>query len=142
MAPEDTQYPRAGKSADPGGKIPSTDAAAGQALTVEVAYATPGRQVILRLQVPPGTTAAQAVDASGVRQQFADIGSHPQLGIFSCKIPLDHVLASGDRVEIYRPLLLDPKQSRREKAELQRRSQRQSEQQRANKHQNGRKKHP
>jgi hypothetical protein len=129
-------------SADPAGKIPSTDSAAGQALTVEVAYATPGRQVILRVQVPPGTTVAQAIDASGVRQQFADVGAHPPVGIFSCKVALDHVLASGDRVEIYRPLLLDPKQSRRQKAELQRRSQQQSEQQRANKQRNGRKKHP
>jgi hypothetical protein len=98
--------------------------------------------VILRVQVPPGTTVAQAIDASGVRQRFADIGAHPPVGIFSGKVALDHVLASGDRVEIDRPLLLDPKQSRREKAELQRRSQQQSEQQRANKQRNGRKKHP
>jgi uncharacterized protein len=132
MAPEDSQYPRAGTSAHADPQSPSADAVAGEALTVEVAYATPGRQVILRVQVPPGTTVAQAIDASGVRQRFTDIGAHPPVGIFSRKIALDHVLASGDRVEIYRPLLLDPKQSRRQKAELQRRSQQRS----------ARKKHP
>jgi len=142
MAPEDSQYPRAGTSAHVGPQRPSRDAAAAEALTVEVAYATPGRQVILRVQVPPGTTVAQAIDASGVRQQFADIGAHPPVGIFSGKVALDHVLASGDRVEIYRPLLLDPKQSRRQKAELQRRSQQRPEQHRSDKHRSARKKHP
>ena len=118
MAPEDSSYRRTGTSAHVGAQSPSTDTVTGKALTVEVAYATPGRQVIVRVQVPPGTTVAQAIDASGVRQRFADIGAHPPVGIFSSKVALGHVLASGDRVEIYRPLLLDPKQSRRQKAEM------------------------
>jgi putative ubiquitin-RnfH superfamily antitoxin RatB of RatAB toxin-antitoxin module len=142
MALEDSPYRRAGTGAHAAPHSPSTDAVAGEALTIEVAYATPGRQVILRVQVPPGTTVAQAIDASGVRQRFADISAHPPVGIFSCKVALDHVLASGDRVEIYRPLLLDPKQSRRQKAELQRRSQQRPEQQRSDKQRSARKKHP
>jgi len=131
MAPEDRQGLRAGTSADKVLKSPSEDAVAAGGLAVEVAYATPVRQVILRLQVPPGTTVAEAIDASGVREQFAEIGAHPVVGIFSCKVALDHVLASGDRVEIYRPLLVDPKQSRRQRAELQRNSQQRSGQPRA-----------
>lgn len=118
MAPEDRQHPRASLS---------VDAFAGETLAVEVAYATPARQVILRLQLPPGTTVAEAIDVSGVREQFAEIGPLPVVGIFSCKVPMNRVLASGDRVEIYRPLLIDPKQSRRQKAELQKSGQQRSE---------------
>jgi len=97
-------------------------------LQVEVAYATPDRQLILKLQVPPGTSVAGAIEASGVRQQFAEIGPHPVVGIFSCKVPLDYQLAGGDRVEIYRPLLVDPKLSRRQRVEQQRAGQQRAQQ--------------
>jgi len=98
----------------------SDEAGAGSLLQVEVAFATPEKQVILKLQVPPGTTVAEAIDASGVRHQFAGIEAQPVVGIFSRKVPLDCKLADGDRVEIYRPLLIDPKQSRRQRVEQQR----------------------
>lgn len=114
-------------SASTGLKQPFRDGGgAGSLLQVEVAYATPEKQVILQLQVPPGTTVAEAIEASGVRQQFAEIDKQPVVGIFSYKVPLEHQIAGGDRVEIYRPLLLDPKLSRRLKVEQQR-----SEQKRA-----------
>jgi len=108
----------------------SEDRMAGM-LQVEVAYATPGRQLILKLQVLPGTTVAEAIEASGLRQQFAEIGPHPVVGIFSCKVPLDYKLGGGDRVEIYRPLLIDPKLSRRQRVEQQRVEQQRAGQQRA-----------
>lgn len=84
---------------------------------MEVAYATPGRQLIVKLRVPPGTTVAQAIEISAIRDQFAEIQAQPVVGIFSRKVVLDHVLSAGDRVEIYRPLMADPKEARRQKAE-------------------------
>jgi putative ubiquitin-RnfH superfamily antitoxin RatB of RatAB toxin-antitoxin module len=101
----------------------SPEGVADLSLKVEVAYATPAQQVIVQLQLAPGATVAQAIDASGLRQQFAEIALHPVVGIFSRKVPLDYVLNSGDRVEIYRPLLIDPKLSRRQKVELERKEQ-------------------
>jgi len=89
------------------------------AMEVEVAYARPERQLIVSLQVPAGTTVAQAIDASGIREEFPQIETHPVVGIFSRKVTLDSVLQTGDRVEIYRPLTADPKEMRRRKAEAQ-----------------------
>ena len=88
-----------------------------EALNVEVAYALPQRQRIVRLEVRPGTTVAEAISASGIRDLFPEIGETPDTGIFSRKVSLDQELREGDRVEIYRPLIADPKQVRRQKAE-------------------------
>ena len=90
---------------------------AGQLLGVEVAYASPHRQVILKLTVAPGTTAGQAIDVSGIRDQFPEIGLEPPIGVFSRKVAADYALADGDRVEIYRALRADPKELRRQKAQ-------------------------
>ncbi|HLF30566.1 MAG TPA: RnfH family protein [Xanthomonadales bacterium] len=84
-------------------------------LPVEVAYATPHRQLIVNLQVPAGTTVEQAIEASALRVQFPAIGARPSVGIFSRKVTLDTPLEAGDRVEIYRPLAADPKEARRQK---------------------------
>lgn len=89
-------------------------------LRLEVAYALPERQVIVKLDLPSGSTVRQAIEASGIRRQFPEIESEPVVGIFSRKVDLDHAVEEGDRVEIYRPLLADPKQVRREKAEQER----------------------
>ena len=91
-------------------------------LPVEVVYATPGRQSLLKLSVPHGTTAAQAIEKSGIREQFPEIEPDPVIGIFSRKVALDHVLSAGDRVEIYRPLRADPREARRLKVERERAS--------------------
>ena len=88
-------------------------------IDVEVAYALPQKQVIARARVPQGTTASEAIELSGIRQLFSGIEPQPVVGIFSRKVPLDHPLQAGDRVEIYRPLLADPKEVRRRKAEEQ-----------------------
>ena len=93
---------------------------AGQVLRVEVAYATPARQEIITLNVAPGTTAAQAIEASGIRDRFPEIGAHPPIGIFSRKVSAEHLVTSGDRIEIYRALRADPKEMRRQKARAER----------------------
>ena len=83
-------------------------------LKVEVAYGEPGRQALLEVEVPEGTTVAQAIERSGIREQFPGLEIDPgRVGIFSRKVGMDQVLKAGDRVEIYRPLLIDPKEARR-----------------------------
>lgn len=85
---------------------------------VEVAHARPERQLIIALQVAPGTTALQAVLASGMLDAFPMLERDAlKLGIFSKAVPPSHVLRAGDRVEIYRPLQADPKAVRRQRAE-------------------------
>jgi len=84
---------------------------------VEVAYARPDTQVILSVDVAPETTAIEAVKASGVLSRFPEIDLEKQkLGIFGKVVPKDKVLAEFDRVEIYRPLIADPKTARRKRA--------------------------
>jgi len=90
---------------------------AAELISVEVAYARPERQAIVKLELALGSTVEQAIEASGLRQQFPEIEKEPVAGIFSKKVSLDHLVGPGDRVEIYRPLVADPKQVRREKAE-------------------------
>ena len=88
-----------------------------QMILVEVAYAKPEEQLILRLEVPAGTTALQAIELSGIAQRFPEIDtSNLKLGIFGKLKKPDQVLASGDRVEIYRKLIADPKEVRKQRA--------------------------
>jgi len=93
------------------------EAEPGSLLRVEVAHATPHRQVLLAITVPAGCTVAQAIERSGIRTHFPDLAVDPDaVGIFGRKVPPDQVLREGDRVEIYRPLQTDPKESRRQRA--------------------------
>jgi len=86
-------------------------------MEVEVAYATPEKQVLIRVEVPAGCTVAEAIERSGIRTKFPNIDVNPAaLGIFSRKVSPDHVLRAGDRVEIYRPLIADPKEMRKQRA--------------------------
>jgi putative ubiquitin-RnfH superfamily antitoxin RatB of RatAB toxin-antitoxin module len=88
-----------------------------QTISVEVAYAKPDMQVIIPIHVPQGTTLEQAIELSGVLQQFPEIDlSVNKVGIFGKISKKDHVLRQRDRVEIYRPLIADPKQVRKERA--------------------------
>jgi len=84
---------------------------------VEVAYALPERQLIVAVDVPPETTAMEAIRLSGIEEQFAeiDLGIN-RIGVFGKLCKPDRVLAPGERVEIYRPLKADPKVVRRERA--------------------------
>ncbi|MGM0475564.1 MAG: RnfH family protein [Pseudomonadota bacterium] len=87
-------------------------------ITVEVAYALPKQQVLLSLDVEEGTTAREAVELSGILEQFPDIDldGENKLGVFGKLVKADQVLRRGDRVEINRPLIADPKEVRRQRA--------------------------
>lgn len=83
-------------------------------LRVEVAYARPDRQALLKLRVPSGTTIREAVRLSGIRGEFPEIDlAVSKFGIFGYKAPGDTLVKDGDRVEIYRPLKADPREVRR-----------------------------
>lgn len=87
-------------------------------LKVEVIYATPEQQEIITLSVQSGATIVQAIDQSGVLTKYPEIDlSDNKVGVFSQVKPLDYELKNGDRIEIYRPLIADPKAKRREQAE-------------------------
>lgn len=86
-------------------------------ITVEVVCATPERQVLRRLTMESGSTAIQAVEQSGILQEMPEVAFDPsRLGIFARRVSAETVLQEGDRVEIYRPLTLDPKDARRRRA--------------------------
>lgn len=86
-------------------------------ITVEVAYALPEEQWLLEVKVPEGTTAAEAVELSGILTQRPEIDlGQNKLGIFGKATKPAQVLRDRDRVEIYRPLIADPKEVRRLRA--------------------------
>lgn len=84
---------------------------------VEVAYAKPDEQVILEVPVEPGMTVQQAIEHSKILERLPEIDLEVnKVGIFGKAVKLDTVLLAGDRVEIYRPLVADPKEVRRRRA--------------------------
>jgi putative ubiquitin-RnfH superfamily antitoxin RatB of RatAB toxin-antitoxin module len=79
-------------------------------MKVGIAYAIPKHQVWLTVDVPEGATLRDAVERSGILQQFPEIDlEHQKVGVFGKLVALDSKLEDGDRVEIYRPLVADPK---------------------------------
>ena len=86
-------------------------------IQVQVCYARPERQILLELTLPAGSTLHQAINASGVLHQAPEIDvSIWRVGIYGKLKPLDTELGDHDRVEIYRPLIADPMESRRRRA--------------------------
>lgn len=86
-------------------------------LNIEVAYAGPENQWVRELRVPPGTTIRHAVELSGVLTCFPGIDfARNRVGIYGALARLEDFVSEGDRIEIYRPLLADPKESRRQRA--------------------------
>jgi putative ubiquitin-RnfH superfamily antitoxin RatB of RatAB toxin-antitoxin module len=86
-------------------------------ISVEVAYARPDEQRIIALEVPEGTRAIDAVEKSGILKLFPEIDLEKnKLGIFGKLTKADAVLQPGDRVEIYRHLIADPKEARKKRA--------------------------
>lgn len=88
-------------------------------IKVEVAYATPEKQRIIVVEVPSGTTMADAVRQSGIEHEFPELRLEAvPMGVFGRKVarPESEILNAGDRVELYRPLLIDPKQARLNRA--------------------------
>ncbi len=85
---------------------------------VEVVYALPQLQRVIEVPWVAGMTVAQALEASGIFKQFPELNlATVKVGIFGRLCQLDRKLKAGERVEIYRPLALDPKQARRLKVD-------------------------
>jgi putative ubiquitin-RnfH superfamily antitoxin RatB of RatAB toxin-antitoxin module len=90
-------------------------------IAVEVAVAWPELQVVVSLSLAEGSTVADAIEGSGLRERFPDLEINPdRLGVFADRRAPDDRLRDGDRVEIYRPLKVDPKVARRMAAEAKR----------------------
>lgn len=88
-----------------------------EGVEISVCYANAREEFLRSMRVAPGTTIGQAIEMSGVLEAFPDINLATQpVGIYAKKKTLDTVLRERDRIEIYRPLLADPKDSRRKRA--------------------------
>lgn len=88
-----------------------------QVIEVEVAYATPQRQCILKVSGHAGMTVQQAIERSKIIERFPEIDlDNAKVGIFGKLATRDTELTEGDRVEIYRPLIADPKEARKKRA--------------------------
>lgn len=88
-------------------------------ITIEVVYGLPARQLLLSIEVPVNTTALQAFELSNIKEHFRELQNDlPKMGVFSHAIddPETYQLHAGDRLELYRPLLADPKEIRRRRA--------------------------
>ncbi|MDR1646799.1 MAG: RnfH family protein [Zoogloeaceae bacterium] len=86
-------------------------------IRVEIIYALPEMQTRARVSLPEGSTVAAAIEASGLLQKFPEIDlSKNRLGIYAKLVKVDTPLRDRDRVEIYRPLLADPKEIRKRRA--------------------------
>jgi putative ubiquitin-RnfH superfamily antitoxin RatB of RatAB toxin-antitoxin module len=87
------------------------------ALRVEVVYALPERQVVLEIEVTPGTTVDQAIAQSGIASRFPEVDlAKAPVGVFGRRVAHDAPVHEGDRIEIYRPLTADPKTLRRQRS--------------------------
>ena len=87
-------------------------------IEIEVVYALPQTQTVVTLQVPVGTRVKEAIARSGIASRHPDVDwESVVVGIFGKRVPLSTVLREHDRVEIYRPLIADPKQARRKRAQ-------------------------
>lgn len=86
-------------------------------LRIEVVYALADEQQVISLSVPAGATVREAIERSGILQQWPEIDlARNKVGRWNRVVELDEPVNSGDRIEIYRPLLIDPKASRRARA--------------------------
>ena len=88
-------------------------------VNIEVAYATPEKQLIIALAVLKGTSMYEAVLQSNIEKKFNDLDlAQSQMGIFGKleSLPKQKIVEEGDRIEIYRPLKIDPKEARKERA--------------------------
>ena len=86
-------------------------------IMIEVSYALPKKQIIIPVLVLKGTSIKEAIELSGILKKFGEIDlDSNQVGIFGKLTTLDKVLRDRDRIEIYRPLIADPKEIRRKRA--------------------------
>lgn len=92
-------------------------------ILVEVAYASVTTAKIIAIEVEPASTCFEAISQSGILSLFPEIDlSSQKIGVFSESRALSSEVKAGDRVEIYRPLIINPKDARREKARLSKKS--------------------
>jgi uncharacterized protein len=90
---------------------------ASERISVEVAYATPDEQLVIPLNVESGTTLESAIEQSGILRRFPEIDiATVKVGVFGKAAVMGAPLKPGDRVEIYRPLIADPKEARKRRA--------------------------
>ena len=83
-------------------------------VSVEVVYALPDEQLIFKVKLESGASIKKAIETCGVLTKYPEIDlSQNRVGIYSKKVTLDHPVQDGDRIEIYRPLPMDPKERRR-----------------------------
>ncbi|MBU1235358.1 MAG: RnfH family protein [Gammaproteobacteria bacterium] len=88
-----------------------------ESIQVEVTYAKPDRQEIVPLKLPEGSTIQQAIESSGLPQRHPEIDlAKVKVGIYGKLSRMDTVVRDRDRVEIYRPLIADPKEVRKQRA--------------------------
>lgn len=88
-----------------------------ESIQIEVAYAKSDRQEVIRLALPKGSTIKQAIEASGLAERYPEIDpAKAKVGIYGKLSKLDTALRNQDRVEIYRPLIADPKEVRKQRA--------------------------
>ena len=86
-------------------------------MIVEVAYALPDKQSLISIEIENGSTLKEAIEASGILETFEQIDlTKDRVGIFAKFASLDTILRDKDRVEIYRPLVADPKKARKDRA--------------------------
>jgi putative ubiquitin-RnfH superfamily antitoxin RatB of RatAB toxin-antitoxin module len=91
-------------------------------MIVTVVYAQPGAQQVIEVDVDAGATVRQAIVASGLLAQAPELAQDElDVGVWNQRCSLDAVLRQGDRIEVYRPLRVDPKEARRIRAEVRRR---------------------
>lgn len=89
-----------------------------ESLSIEIVYALPQKQELVSLRLPAGGTVQQAIEASGLMQKHPEIDlARNKVGVFGKLAKLDAPLRDRDRVEIYRPLVADPKEVRRKRAD-------------------------
>ena len=92
------------------------------AIRVEVVYALPRAQTLIQLELPGSTPVGEALKRSGLLERYPEISLERALvGVWGRLVRLDAPLRDGDRVEIYRPLIADPKEARRRRATATRR---------------------
>lgn len=95
----------------------NADSSSPTTIRVEVAYARPDRQLIMPVEAPEGATLEQVIVHSGIQEQFPEIELQTsKFGVFGKLSKRSAVARAGDRIEIYRPLLADPKEVRKRRA--------------------------
>lgn len=88
------------------------------AINIEVVYGLPEKQSLLSVKVAPGSSVLQAIEASGIQKIYTDINlKENKVGVWNRTCKLSDILREGDRVEIYRPMIADPKEVRKRRAE-------------------------